>query len=76
MKITKTYKFMHTIDGQPASYQAGEQICFATQSKRGAVTLVDSIQEIKQQQALSAKWRRQHGFEENSVKSWVRVLID
>ncbi len=52
--------YMHTIDGKPASYVKGEQICYARSGGRGRpwATLATSIEQIKSEQKASIAWRR------------------
>ncbi len=66
-------KYIHTLGGQPAFYD-GEQICFAGTTKSSAVVIVESIDQIRREQALSKKWRKSKGFMPTSFEAgWVYV---
>lgn len=56
-------KLMHTMDGKPATYLPGEQICFAASGKRSAISLVDSMAQIREQRKFSSKRRKLQGFD-------------
>lgn len=73
--MKKTIKYMHTLDGKPAFYDPGQQICFTGVGRCNAVTLVDSIKEIQKQQRLSRKWRASHGWTDDRAHGWVCVEV-
>ena len=61
-------KYMHTLDGRPATYDKNTQIVFSMD-----VRLVDSLEEIREQQALSKAWRARKGFRNHLKQGYVRV---
>lgn len=56
-------KLMHTMDGRPASYNPGGQICFLTSSRSFPTRLCDSMSQIRRERRLSDKWRKSQGFD-------------
>lgn len=52
-------KYMHTIDGCPASWDV-EQICYA--STRRPIKLLNSLAEIKKERKKSDQFRNKHGW--------------
>jgi hypothetical protein len=56
-----TVKYMHTINGEPAYYRPGEQIVFRP-SKRYAIPLVGSLEEITRDQEASRAYRKRNGY--------------
>jgi len=65
------YKYMHTLDGRPAHYYPGEQICYAIQPR--PIPLCSSLKQIKKEQKLSAEWRVKKGFNPNNDYSHMKV---
>jgi hypothetical protein len=55
--------YIHTIDGRPAVFWRGEQICYAENGNRLSALLVPSLRQIRREQAASEAWRRSQGFE-------------
>lgn len=53
--------YMHTIDGEAASYVSGEQVCYACRTR--PIRLCDSLAQIRKEQASSRKWRIAQGFD-------------
>ena len=51
--------YMHTIDGQPAEFYKG---CIVYAYKWRAIILVDSREQIKKEQRLSTKWRKEQNL--------------
>jgi len=64
-KIRKIY--IHTMDGRPARYYPGEQICFAHSKEKLSDLAVNSLDLIRKQQQLSDEWRKSKGLE---VAGW------
>ena len=63
--MKRKFKYMHTIKGHPANFvhdRGVEQVCYAGQY----VELVDSLKEIRQQQARSIKWRAMKDYPDSS----------
>jgi len=55
-------KYLHTIDGKPATFD-GYQICFA--ANRGkANNLADSLNQIRKEQHITIRNRKRDGFGE------------
>lgn len=65
--------YMHTIDGRPAQYFPGEQVCFA--DWRPVSRFAASLRQIRKEQDASAAWRREQGFDEGGVRGYVRLRI-
>lgn len=61
----KTY-YMHTIDGRPAFYVLGKQICFMTFYGL-ANPLAKSLRQIKAERIKSVKWRKSKGFDNYNI---------
>lgn len=63
---------MHTIDGVPACYWPGMQICYAnhTRGNDGIISLAESIGQIKKEQKLTLTWRKAQGFVEEVRKDY------
>ena len=53
--------FIHTINGLPAQYYKGEQICYAT--RRCGIKTVETLAQIKKELRASNKWRKKKGYE-------------
>jgi hypothetical protein len=73
--MAKTY-YLHTLNGLPAGYVPGRQICFAMHGGKAA-RLCGSLREIKMQRRFSEQWRKQQGYEPTHP-SWFgyrRVLL-
>lgn len=51
--------YMHTLDGKPAYYVDGEQVCFID-SRPGK--LARSLDEIRAQWTASEAWRKKRGY--------------
>ena len=78
MTKKKSWLYIHTLDGIPAQYTPGEQICFAngTRGNAGITRLARSVHQIKQEQKLSSAWRKAQGFLTfNQDYGYVRVRI-
>lgn len=70
----KRIRYMHTLDGQPATFIDGEQICFA--ACRRPINLCASMDEIREQRKASSKWRRKKGWSNNLFHyGAVRVFV-
>lgn len=66
MKTTKSkWFYLHTIDGVPAQYIPGQQICYAnsTRGNGGVTRLAKSLKQMRKEQKLSLEWRGKQGFE-------------
>ncbi len=64
---------MHLISGRPGFYHNNQQICFA--NKRNPPVLVDTLEQIKDQQRLTKKWRKAKGFKPDNDYDWIRVKV-
>ncbi len=65
--------FIHILNGYPAQYDKGEQICYG--SRRSGVKTVNSLAQIKKDQRASCKWRKKQGFEINeTVYDYMRII--
>ena len=74
----KKQLYMHLIDGRPAEYYPGEQICYAATgrySRTGIQRLATSIEQIKKEQKLSEKWRLSRGFPPVIARDYSYVRI-
>ena len=56
-------KYMHTIDGRPATFD-GYQICYAT-FYGPANKLADSLRQIRREQQITIRNRKRDGFDVN-----------
>lgn len=67
--------YMHTIAGNPAIYEPGEQIVHV--STYHHITFeqmfVGSLQTIRRQQRKSREWREQQGFDKMHDYGYIRV---
>ena len=75
-ELKNKWLYMHTIDNCPAQYE-GQQICYANavRGQAGIRRLCESLKQIKLEQRLSAKWRKEQGWEANMDRySYVRIL--
>lgn len=70
------FKYMHTIDGEPARYNKGEQICYLNNYGKFIGKLVDSLHQIRKEQKLSNKWREEQGCSLIFDYGYVRVEIN
>lgn len=59
-------KYIHTIDGQPATISDG-YICFMTHYGKAGITR-DSLAEIRKDQKLSARKRAKDGMGDDAFK--------
>jgi len=59
-------RYMHTIDGRPAFYEEGQQVCFIRNGY--ALELRFSLAQIIREQRASSKWRRQQGLSNFDAK--------
>ena len=64
MAKNRTY-YLHTIDGRPAFYVHGMQICFANRYGKPA-PLATSLGQIKREQRASVEWRRAQGYDHSA----------
>lgn len=48
-------KYMHTLEGRPATYVKNSQVCFL--SNGSVLSLCDSLAQIRREQKQSLKWR-------------------
>ena len=60
--------YMHTLNGQPASYDEGRQICFATFYGKPN-KLCSSLEQIRYEQKKSAEWRLKQGLTDHCWKA-------
>lgn len=73
MKKQTTY-YLHTIDGRPAFFDRGEQICFINSYGPSVPDLVPSLRQIRAEQKASAAWREENFCgNENNGYDYVRV---
>lgn len=56
------WKYLHTIDGRPAIYQAGKQIVFLANGMQ--LTFASSIEQIRSEQRATLAWRTKRGITE------------
>ena len=54
--------YLHTIDGRPAAYVRGKQICFIN-SYGKAGQLARSLAQIRKEQDASTEWRIAKGYD-------------
>lgn len=59
--------YLHTLDGKPAYYVPGEQICFACRSPRLFGNLCTNMAQIRKERRASRKWRVKNGL---GVGNW------
>jgi hypothetical protein len=71
--------YMHTIDGRPAFYEGADgQVVFAPVGRyaRAGAVLVPNLQQVRQEQRASTKWRIAHGFNIDGFDyGYVRVEV-
>jgi hypothetical protein len=62
-KVSKRM-YMHTLDGKPAFYIQGGQVCYANQGRSGhhRQLLVQSLAQLKAEQKASRAWRQSIGM--------------
>ena len=66
--------YMHTIDGQPALYWPGHQICYCNRIQRNAPPLATSLAQIRREQRATKRYRKAWGFVDEAGKySYVHV---
>ena len=53
--------FIHTINGLPAQYYEGGQICYG--SRRSGIKTVNTLAQIKKEQRATNKWRKKLGYD-------------
>ena len=68
--------YMHTINGIPAQYEEGEQIVFANfvRGGGGIRRLCESLEQVKLEEKLSNKWRKEQGWDVFNDYGYVRIL--
>ncbi len=59
----KKILYFHTIDDEPATYIKDEQICFLGNSSLKLSDGRKILYQIRKEQKLSGKWRRERGFD-------------
>ena len=64
--MKKKTKYIHTIDGHPAIYRKNEQIVFLGGRALKVSEMADSLEQIREEQRLSTKWRTSKKFVTNS----------
>lgn len=70
----QTY-YLHTINGKPATYYPGDQICYVTKYGDAGV-LVKSLRQIRREQKASIKFRQSKGIpEDGSDYGYRRVRV-
>lgn len=65
-------RYMHTIDGRPATYIKNQQICFA--GIKTPIRLCSSKKVLKNQQRISSEWRKKQGFSDRDDYGYKRVI--
>lgn len=66
--------YMHMIQGSPATYEKGSQICYSVKTR--PIRLARSLEQIKKEQALSDGWRNKRGYSVNSdLYGWRKVVL-
>ena len=68
-----TTYYMHTLNGCPAFF-GGKQICFMISSRK-ANPLASSLRQIRQEQRQTSEWRISHGYSDNKIYGYLRVLL-
>jgi hypothetical protein len=58
MKKKRKWKYLHLLNGQPASYD-GMCVCY-TNNSWFFPKLLDDLPTLRRQQAASRKWRKEH----------------
>lgn len=67
--------YMHTIDGRPAFYVPGEQICFCGDAGSVRSPLATSLAQIRREQVASDEWRNKRGFMRDLTSEYGYVRI-
>jgi hypothetical protein len=68
----RNYVYVHTINGNLATYIEGEQICYCRISL--PAKSVESLEQIRKEEKLSNRWRNEMGFVVHSDYSYQKVL--
>lgn len=66
--------YMHTLDGRPATYVPGTQICFV--DGRHKARLVPSLAQIRRERRASGEWRERRGYRDDGDYDYVLVEVD
>lgn len=76
IKTKSRWLYFHTIDGCPAQYWKGEQICYVNSYGKngGIVNVCSSLKQIKKEQKLSDNWRLSKGYPINGNYGYLRIL--
>lgn len=69
----RRHKYMHTINGFPAHYYPGGEICYADRAK--PIPMCDTLDQIKREQRASVAWRKRQGYPICDKYGWVKVAI-
>lgn len=67
--------YMHTLDGKPAFYEAGCQICFAQQSQLAKgfnILKATTLAQIRKEQRASKRFRKSYGWD---VSTYGYVIV-
>ena len=65
--------FIHTINGLPAQYYEGEQICYGM--RRSGVKTVDTLAQIKKEQRATSKYRKKLGYDSHLLDyDYMRII--
>ncbi len=68
-------KYMHTLNGKPASFFGGEQICFAG-DRGGKIKLVNSLKQIRKEQKITKKFREKMGWDDYHEWDYDYALVE
>jgi len=75
--VCMVVKYMHTLNGHPATYHGEEQVCYGGgRGKYQLIHLADSLAQIKIEQKMSMAWRKKMKFVDCKVNySYVRLEV-
>lgn len=75
--MSKQHKnfYMHTIDGKPAKYYPGDQICFIYSSCRANLKFANSLKQIRSEQKKSIEFRRKRGYINTPIEKGYGYLL-
>lgn len=76
MKKKRKTKYMHILNGQPASF-CETQICFAGLGQYGQpIKMCDSLDDLRAEQKASEEWRESEGLELNGdTLEYIKVAL-
>ncbi len=68
----KNYKYMHTINGQPGYFEIN-QIVYAVKTR--PVKLCDTLEQIKEEQTKTLKFRKAMELENHSNFDYIKIKV-